>query len=475
MIFLMLHLLLIRSFVKFVFGLNITGRQHFEKIDQCIVIANHNSHLDILLLFSMLPWNPLHRMHAVAEETYFARSRIIFSLVGFFFRPVWIKRGKLKIGIDPFVKYKELLDKGESLVIFPEGTRGNPGEIIRFKSGIGRLVSQYPSVPIVPVFMKGPERVLPKTSWLPLPFWNELIIGFPQHCSGQHRDITKQLEDSLRELDAVTITFRRHHRKILRDQHKISIAFLGIDGSGKSTVSRMVAQELSDTAETCLISDKVELFESQQIKPLQPFGVEIIRGNFSRYAKKAKSLKLYKIPKLTELLLRNHMHHEFQRWYGNNLVILDGSPLLNLLAWSTLYKEDGIEAGTLCKIVDILTGKDRRTSSKDPLFREYVELKILWMLRLNRLILPEIVVLIDIDPTIAIKRIVSRGEQQQVHETEEKLGRLRDSYLYVLKFIHEICGVHTVVVDGSTPLVEVVEECDKFVRNELKIVQNNER
>ncbi len=474
-IFLILHLLLIRPLVKFVFGMNITGKQHFQQLDQCIVIANHNSHLDILLLFTMLPWNLLSHMHAVADETYFARSRIIFNLVEFFFRPVWIKRGEIKSGTDPFVEYKKVLDKGESLVIFPEGTRGKPGKIIHFKSGIGRLATQYPSLPIVPVFLKGPEKVLPKASLLPLPFRSDLIIGIPQHSSSEFRDTTKQLEDSLCQLDTITINFRRHHRKILRDQSKVSIAFLGIDGSGKSTVSRMVAQYLSDNSGTCLISDKVELFEKQELKPLQPFGTEIIRENFSKYVKKAKSLKLYKIPKLTELLLRNQMHHEFRRWYSNNLIILDGSPLLNLLAWSTLYKEDEFESDALCKIVDILTGKDHHINSQDPIFQEYVELKILWILKLNRLILPEIVVLIDVDPAIAVERIVNRGEQMQAHETEEKLRRLRDSYINVLRIINTKCGVQTIEIDGNKPLVEVVKESEEFVRIKLRMVQNNER
>jgi adenylate kinase family enzyme len=414
-------------------------------------------------------------MHAVADETYFARSRIIFNLVKFFFRPVWVRRGEIKSGTDPLVEFKKQLDKGESLIIFPEGTRGTPGKIIHFKSGIGRLASLYPSVPIIPVFLKGPEKVLPKASSLPLPFRSDIIIGIPQHSSGEYRDTTNQLENSLRELDAITINFRRHHRKILRYQSKVSVGFLGIDGSGKSTVSCIVAQDLSDIAGTCLISDKVELFEKQELKHLQPFGTEIIRENLSRYVKKAKSLKLYKIPKLAELLLRNQMHHEFRRWYSNNLIILDGSPLLNLLAWSTLYRTDEIERDTLCRIVDILTGKDHQANSQDPVFREYVELKVLWMLKLNRLILPEIVVLIDVDPAVAVERIVSRGEQIQAHETEEKLRRLRDSYINVLRIINKMCGVHTIVIDGKKPLVEVVKESEEFVRNKLKIVQNNER
>ena len=59
----------------------------------------------------------------------------------------------------------------------------------------------------------------------------------------------------------------------------------------------------------------------------------------SDYAKNAKSLKQYKIPKLTELLLRNVLLNEVKRWYHPDYVVMDGSPLLNLTSWAILYKK----------------------------------------------------------------------------------------------------------------------------------------
>ena len=61
---------------------------------------------------------------------------------------------------------------------------------------------------------------------------------------------------------------------------------------------------------------------------------EKLREYIGGYAKKAESLKFYKIPKLTELILRNYLIHEVSRWYLPDLIIIDGSPLLNMIAWA---------------------------------------------------------------------------------------------------------------------------------------------
>ncbi len=459
------HLLLLRPFIKLLFGVHVHEAGHLRGLDQVILIANHNSHLDTLLLFGLLPAKMISRTHSVAEETYFARSRIVFRLVEFLFRPVWIQRGKPDLSDDPLRGLKAILDEGHSLIVFPEGTRGKPGEMASFKSGIGRLVVDYPNVPIVPVFLKGPERVLPKSSSLLLPFWNYVVVGPPQRCSGGHRDITRQLETVLHDLEAAV---SHHHHRPLRERRSGTIAFLGIDGSGKSTVSRRVARALSGEKSVCLIGDELEFYEDNRLSPLQPLGYEIARKAVGRYVKRAKSLKHYKIPKLTELLLRNHLHHEVTKWYTPDLVVMDGSPLLNLMGWTVLYKGEGLDGETCRRVVEILTGSDPNIGPDEPLFDRFGELKALWRLRLNRMVLPEIVLLIDVGPEVACRRIAGRGEQRQVHETEEKLERLRRSYLAVIKAVGEKCGVRAAVVEGEAPLEEVVERSLEFATRQLE-------
>lgn len=461
-----LHLILLRPFVKIFCGVNITGRDHLHDLKQFIIIANHNSHLDILLIYHMLPVTCIRRTHPVADLPYFAESRLVFHLVDFLFKPIWITRGQPDLTGDPFGKIKDVMKAGDNVIIFPEGTRGQPGEMEPFRSGIGRLMAQCPETPIVPVFLTGPERALPRANALLLPFWNNIIVGPPQKCTGSHREITRHLEGILTGL-AHSEAARRHKPRARAIQPVRSLAFLGIDGSGKSTASETTGRRLSEAARVCLVSDELRLYEWGQAKELQPLPSERLRQRVGAYAKQARSLKHYKIPKLTELLLRDRLLHEAFRWYTPDLVVMDGSPLLNLLAWSVLYKPDALDNATCSKAIGILSGLSTGINRGDPIFSQFPELAQMRRLGLTRLSLPDTVILIDIDSAIACQRIDSRGEQKQVHETAEKLEPLRRAYIRVCEVTRSDWKVPTLILDGSQPRDRVGDEALAFARVSL--------
>jgi adenylate kinase family enzyme len=359
-------------------------------------------------------------------------------------------------------------------MIFPEGSRGQPGRIVSFKSGIGRLVSQYPDLPIVPVFLSGPERVLPKKSWVPLPFWSEVAIGPPRVCTGTHRDITRHLQNALLELSQSRVAQRRPRQR-RRSELAPAVAVLGIDGSGKSTLSRLLAERLSaQQGSTCLVSDRLEFFDRGEPKPLQPLGMEAIRGLVSRYAKRAQSLAAYKIPKLAELILRDRLLAEVNRWYAPDHIVQDGSPLLNMTAWAALYKMKDLSDVTLSEAMAVLAGQGLQSGRKGPLFRELPELGSLDRLGLTHLRLPRVLVLLDVDSAVACRRITSRGKPRQPHETEEKLQRLREAYLRVARILSERWRIPTRVVNGTQPLEQVGEETLRFVQATLSNESNHE-
>jgi adenylate kinase family enzyme len=361
---------------------------------------------------------------------------------------------------------KKQLEEGCNLIIFPEGTRGEPGEIERFKSGIGRLAARVTDLPIIPVFLRGPERVLPKTRAVPLPFWNNVVVGPPLQSRGTHRDITRSLQDVLNELSR-SVSAGRHKRRPIEVHPARGIAFLGIDGSGKSTLSKRTAEALSPGGGACLISDSFEFYEEGTLKEIQPFLSEEVRRFISRRAKKAKSLKSYKIPKLTELLLRNHLHHEVRRWYLPRFIVLDGSPLLNLVAWAVLYKGRQVDEEACGKAVAILSGEGLEVANDDPIFDRFPELATLRRLPIKRLVLPDVVLFLDVSPAEACRRIEARGEQQQVHETEEKLTRLREAYLMVCDVITREFQVPARVLDGEAPREQVAAEALGFVQSSV--------
>ena len=449
----LIHLLVLRPLLKLVFGVSVEGRQNLAGLERFILVSNHNSHLDVLLLFHLLPLRLLRRTHPVAAYEYFAKPKMLLWLVSFLFQPVWIVReGKES---DPLRGMREQLGRGHSLVVFPEGTRGEAGRIAPFKSGVGRLAIEFPDVPIVPVYLAGPERAFPKASSFPVPLWNRVIVGPPLLLTGTRKEITTTLEGMTRELAESEAASR--HRRMRRARVVTTLAVLGIDGSGKSTLARALAQHLSRDARTCLITDDVVFFEGGKRREVQLLLKERLREAIGRRAKSAGSLKSYKIPKLAELLLRDRMVEEVRRWYAPDLIVMDGAPLLNITAWAKLYRDEAFDESICASILRILTGRDDEVGAADPVFDKFPELVTLKRLYLAKLELPDTVLFLDVDPRVSMERIRSRGEKQQVHETKEKLGKLREGYRLVGEVVERDLGVPARALDGPLPIEAVIE------------------
>jgi 1-acyl-sn-glycerol-3-phosphate acyltransferase len=158
-------------------GVRVSGRQKLPVEGPAIIVANHNSHLDVLTLFTLFPLSTLVNVQPVAAADYFLRNKVIgwFALKVIGIIPVY--RGAHQA--NPLQSCVEALAKKKIVIIFPEGTRGEPGKFSEIKSGIWHLSQQCPDVPIIPVYMHGLDRSMGKGQKIPVPFFIDIFIDEP--------------------------------------------------------------------------------------------------------------------------------------------------------------------------------------------------------------------------------------------------------------------------------------------------------
>lgn len=143
-----------------------------------IYFANHGSHVDTVAVMAALPW-PVRRLtHPVAALDYWGKNRLRRYIAETVVCAVLIDR-KPKKGGEPLAPLERLLEKGRSILIFPEGTRAVGGDVAEFRGGIYRLAQRFPEIELVPVYLDNLQRILPKGSMLPVPITCTARFGAP--------------------------------------------------------------------------------------------------------------------------------------------------------------------------------------------------------------------------------------------------------------------------------------------------------
>jgi len=194
------YALAIKPFMALFIGLRVRGREHLAKTGPFILIANHSSHLDTISLLSLFPLRDLRRIRPVAAADYFERNAFVSLLTKTLFNILPIARKNITPENNPLRRMREAIEAGDSIIIFPEGTRGSGGEMGEFRSGVAHLIAKIPTVPVVPTYLVNMGRSLPKGEFIPVPFFCEIRIGAPRVLEGNRQEITHALEAAVREL-----------------------------------------------------------------------------------------------------------------------------------------------------------------------------------------------------------------------------------------------------------------------------------
>ena len=147
---------------------------------QRIYFANHASHGDLLLIWAALPKALRSMTRPVAGADYWLRSPVRRFVAERVFKAILNEREGANRSYDPVKELTAALDAGQSIVVFPEGTRNMTDKLLLpFKSGLFRLARARPGIDLVPVWLDNPHRVMPKGEWLPVPLLCSAKFGTP--------------------------------------------------------------------------------------------------------------------------------------------------------------------------------------------------------------------------------------------------------------------------------------------------------
>jgi 1-acyl-sn-glycerol-3-phosphate acyltransferase len=194
--------LVVRPVVLVGLGLNVRHRERLPREGPAILVANHNSHLDAVVLMTLFPARLLRRVRPVAAADYFLRNRPLawFSQRVMGILPV--DRGGGAGRRDPLAGASAALARGEIVILFPEGTRGEPERLASFKSGVGHLARRHPGAPVVPVLLHGLGKSLPRGALVPVPFFCDVFVGEPLAGGEEPRALVAALTESMARLAA---------------------------------------------------------------------------------------------------------------------------------------------------------------------------------------------------------------------------------------------------------------------------------
>ena len=147
----------------------VEGRQHLEKDQSYVFVANHQGSFDIFLIYGFLNRNFKWMMKQALRKVPFlgfacARSHQIFV----------DKRGPSKIR-KTYEQAREILKEGYSVTVFPEGARTFTGHMAQFKKGAFALADEL-QLPVVPITINGSFDVLPRMKGFNFITWHPLSL-----------------------------------------------------------------------------------------------------------------------------------------------------------------------------------------------------------------------------------------------------------------------------------------------------------
>lgn len=440
------HISFARPLVRWVAGVRYRKRGLLPK-GPCIVVSNHNSHLDAAVLMGLFPLRRLPRVHPVAAADYFGSTRFRRTTAMMLMNAIAIER-RPSPGTDPLEPVAAALAAGDSLIFFPEGSRGEAGVVARFRPGIGRIVRQTPGLLVVPVFLSGPERIWPRGEMVPVPLNIDVVVGKPRSYPANEdpRVIAEQVQRDVLALAPPLPPLPGPRPEPVR------VAVCGLDAEMRAALFEKIAIRLGRLGATLGISDRILEVDAE--------GPREVTGPIPHARRRAwlgMLAVLFRVRgrspgrKFASMIERSQINEALSEGRAARFVVSDGSALVDLLAWASaeFYREAFDEAG-LNRLMQYLAGQHKIPFGKWWRFiRKAPEVWLINELELARPPVPGVVVQINRPVPDLMRALRSRGDELGPRETEAFLERLQAGYRQVGQVLRKRHQVDLLEYDSS--------------------------
>lgn len=441
------HLVMVRPVVYWFAGVRYRKRGPLPK-GPCLVVANHNSHLDTAILMSLFPLRRLPRVHPVAAADYFGGHWFKRMMAMLLMNGIPIER-RPKPGVDPLGPITRALEAGDSLIFFPEGSRGEAGVVAKFRPGVGRLVRAMPGLRVVPVFLSGPERIWPRGQLVPVPLNTDAIVGRARGYDPEldARDIAEQVQR-----DVLALAPPPPPPPAPRPSPPLRVAVCSLDPELRTELFREVAGRLGRCAPTLGIGDPMLESDGDGVREVTG-PIPYARGR----AWLAPLAWLFRVggrtrgDLFTRMIDRAQINEAAGQDRKARFLVSDGSSLVDLVSWAEAdFYAGRFDDAETHRLMEYLSGERRIALSK--WWRFIRKAREVWLVNtfdLARPPVPDVLVLVDRAVEGHLAQLRRRGDELQAHHQREFLERLHRSYREVAEVLRRRRKIEVLDIDAE--------------------------